>query len=156
MNIVTTEWLNQNSTRSYPLASRGQSSRGFMLPDDLIVDVLIGSTSTLEIVLHSICFSRAITSFVFATIDGQAIGTVSIPAQSASVYQVFDVVAAGLGTGGTITVGPGIQNIGPAGTHVFNLPLEARCMLTTGQSSIHSMFVGSGKKTSGDIVFTEG
>jgi hypothetical protein len=158
------QWQARNALRAYPLRETAPrlSSRGFALPDDLIVDLflVLAAADVGSFYLQSVCLTPRLVSVVLGdAASGDALAVAAAPVRTeageTSAFQSAELIplSSGPGAGGALT---GRMTFGPAleaaryevllsqmgvGTHFFDAgnTFETRCALLTGPFPVQSL-----------------
>jgi len=129
-------WLDANAGRSYPLLDgvSQTSTSGFVLPDDVIVDMRLAAPASYNSTQFYISQVAAYGSGLVLTISVEGTGpvaSVTVPLLGFVPYNVYTVAPLpGYEVGGTIVIGGGASAIAAA-SGVYNFLLAATQILPT-------------------------
>jgi hypothetical protein len=167
--ITNPNWYDLNSDRAFPFldsASRAAIEGGFVLPDDLIVDLRLSAAASLDPTKFYLSRIGAIGGGLMLTFacDGVDVATTAAPSISTEEYQSYIVAGlTGYAVNGTIVLG-GASAVLAAGVLAYTFTLAATRIIPTlispGQTGVTSLTVvdSSGRtvRLVGDITMTPG
>ena len=167
--ITNPNWYDLNSDRAFPFldsASRAAIGGGFVLPDDLIVDLRLSAAASLDPTKFYLSRIRAFGTGLLLTFacDGVDVATTAVPSISTEEYQSYIVTGLiGHAVNGTIVLG-GASAVLAAGILDYTFTLAATRIIPTliapGQTGVTSLTVvdASGRtvRLVGDITMKPG
>jgi hypothetical protein len=136
MDFQNVQWLDSNSSRSYPLVDgvSATSVEGFVLPQSLIVDLRLAAPVSLDATQFFVSQLAAYGTGLVITISVTGSGpvaSVTVPLLGFTEFAVYTVAPLpGFDVGGTIVIGTAAAAIA-AGSGVYNFLLAAAQILPT-------------------------
>jgi hypothetical protein len=167
--IINPNWYDLNSARAYPFldsASLTSTSGNFVIPNDLIVDLKLSASASLDPTQFYVSRLRAFGTGVLITfaVSGTDVATAAVPSVSSEEFTAYQVVGLpGHSVGGTVVLG-GATAVLAAAVLDYSFTAAATpiipTLITPGQSGVTSITItdsyGTSKVLTGDVVIAAG
>lgn len=167
--ITNPNWYDLNSDRAFPFldsASRAAVEGGFALPDDLIVDLRLSASASLDptkfYMSRILAFGKGL--ILYFACDGVDVATTAVPSISTEEYKSYVIAGlSGHAVNGTIVLG-GASAVLAANVLDYSFNLDATRIIPTlispGQTGVTSLTVkdaaGAPVVLTGDITLLPG